>query len=202
MRKDTTKLPASDVYDYSKAIGEQRLLERLQENPLELIILRPSSVIGRYDFKPSEMGKALLDFYNQKIPALPEGGFDFVDVRDVAKSVIASIEKGLPGEIYLISGKYYTLKELAKIVSIVTGKNVPGLVIPYRILNFMLPLISFYSKITKAAPLFTQASIDTLKNGHPFMDSTKAAKVLNHTIRPLEETIRDFYEWQKSIHVN
>ncbi|MBL0339813.1 MAG: NAD-dependent epimerase/dehydratase family protein [Bacteroidetes bacterium] len=119
------KTASADIYDYSKASGEQQVLNKQKSNAIEVVVLRPSSVIGRYDFKPSEMGKALLDFYHQKIPALPEGGFDFVDVRDVAQSVIEAIDKGRNGEIYLLSGKYYTLKELAHIVSKVTGKKIP-----------------------------------------------------------------------------
>ncbi|MBL0339814.1 MAG: hypothetical protein IPP71_02205 [Bacteroidetes bacterium] len=64
-----------------------------------------------------------------------------------------------------------------------------------------MPLINWYSNLTGAAPLFTKASINTLKNGHRFMDSSKATKELRHTVRPLEDTIADFYEWQRSNHV-
>ncbi len=191
------KTKDNDAYDYSKAVGEQLLLNRQPAHPVEIVILRPSAVVGPFDFKPSPMGKALLDFYNQKIPVLAEGGFDFVDVEDVAKTAISAIEKGRSGEIYLLSGKYYSLRELTKIINKITGKNVPKLVIPYVLLKILLPLISFLGKITGKPPLFTKTSIDALKSGHKNMDSSKAKRDLAHTNKPLEESVRNFYEWCK-----
>ncbi|HMT30121.1 MAG TPA: NAD-dependent epimerase/dehydratase family protein, partial [Bacteroidia bacterium] len=67
------KKATAAVYDYSKAMGEQFLLNSGNTNAPEVVILRPSAVIGPFDFKPSEMGKALIQFYNEKILALPEG---------------------------------------------------------------------------------------------------------------------------------
>jgi dihydroflavonol-4-reductase len=192
------KTAAADSYDYSKALGEQLMLENKANGYPEVVVLRPTSVVGPYDFKPSEMGKALIDFYRQKIPALPAGGYDFVDVRDVALSVIAAIENGKSGEAYLLSGKYYTLKDLALLIQKVTGKKVPRLVIPYSVLKTLLPLIKAYSTITGAAPSFTLASINTLRNCHNHMDHSKATRQLGLNCRPMEETLRDFYEWQRS----
>jgi dihydroflavonol-4-reductase len=187
------------AYDYSKAVGEQIMLAGAKDGP-EVVVLRPSSVIGPYDFKPSEMGKALIDFYNQEIPVLPEGGYDFTDVRDVAHSIFSSIENGRNGEVYLLSGKYYSLKELVMLVQKVTGKKVPQKVVPYWLLKSVLPIIKLYSKLSHAEPLFTIEAIDALKNGHPSMDHSKAAAQLGYHPRPLEETLRDFYEWQRSNH--
>src|SRR5688572_6339857 len=113
----------ADSYDYSKALGEQIMLQLSKGNP-EVVVVRPSSVVGPYDFKPSEMGKALIDFYKEKIPALPQGGYNFVDVRDVVNSIIAAIDSGRNGEVYLLTGKYFTLKDLGGIIKKVSGKKV------------------------------------------------------------------------------
>jgi len=189
------KAKGSTPYDYSKAVAEQLLLEGSNDSSPEIIILRPSSVVGPFDFKPSEMGKALIDFYNNKIPAIPEGGYDFVDVRDVAISIITAMEKGKHGEIYLLSGKFYTLNDLVKLVHKVTKKQMPGVVIPYFILRLVLPCIRLYSKLTGGAPVFTRESIDILKYGHPKMDHSKATAQLGHNVRSLEESLKDFYDW-------
>lgn len=186
------------AYDFSKSTGEQIVLNAVKENLLDAVIIRPSSVIGLYDFKPSEIGKALLDFYNQKIPMLPPGGYNFIDVRDISKSIVAAIEKGKKGEIYLLSGVYYSLKDFAQIVKKVSGKKVPKIVMPFWFLKGLLPVVKVYGKVKKAAPIFTIEAITALKLGHPNMVNEKAKKELGHTCRPLEETIRDFYEWNKT----
>lgn len=192
------KTAAAFAYDYSKSQGEQLLLAAAKDSPMAVVMLRPSSVIGPFDFKPSEMGKALLDFYAQKIPVLPEGGYDFVDVRDVAASILAAMEQGADKEVYLLSGKYHSMRDLAQCTREVTGKKVPGVVIPFWCLKLVLPLVALFSRITGAAPLYTIESITALKNGHANMDHSKARRVLGHQNRALTETLRDFYAWQKS----
>lgn len=185
------------AYDYSKATGEQIMLEAFRSNKIEGCVVRPSSVIGLFDYKPSEIGKALLDFYNRKIPMLPPGGYNFIDVRDISQSIINSIEKGRNGEIYLLSGDYYTLKDFAAVVTQASGIKTPKTVMPFWFLKGILPFVKMYGKLKKAAPIFTIEAITALKLGHPNMVNEKAKKELNHTCRPLKETISDFYEWQK-----
>jgi dihydroflavonol-4-reductase len=195
------KTSVDEVYDYSKAIGEQNILKMKGGGGPEVVIIRPSAVLGPFDFKISEMGKALIDFYRGKVPALPEGGFDFVDVRDVAGAIVAAIDKGNDGEIFLVTGKYYRMQELSATIRNVMGIKTPALVIPYNLLRWSLPFIKLFAKITGAAPVFTLSSINTLKFGHPNMSHQKAALKLNYNPRPLEESIREFYDWARSGHL-
>ncbi len=191
------KTALDPAYDYSKACGEQMLLEGSANTAIEIIILRPSSVLGPFDFKPSLLGAALLDFYFQKIPFLPQGGYDFVDVRDVANAAVNALQMGRSGEIYILSGSYYTFRKFAKVIKKVTGKKVPQRVIPYRWLKALLPLVSMWSKWTGSSPAFTRESIDIIHNGHPHMNHSKAKKELHFSARSLEESLLDYYTWQK-----
>jgi dihydroflavonol-4-reductase len=183
-------------YDYSKAVGEQIMLEAFRSGKIDGCVLRPASVVGLNDFKPSELGKALLDFYNRKIPMLPPGGYNFIDVRDIANTIISAIDKGRNGEVYLMSGKYYALKDLAKEVTNATGVKTPKMMMPFWFMYMILPFVRVWGKITKAAPVFTIEAITALKLGHPNMVNKKAADELGHQCRPLAETLKDFYDWQ------
>jgi dihydroflavonol-4-reductase len=192
------KTKHSASYDYSKSVSEQYVLQQAQQQPIKVIVVRPSSIVGPYDFKPSPLGSALVDLYQGKIPVLPEGGYDFVDVRDVAASTIAALEHGENKQVYLLTGKYYTLFQLATIIRTTTGKKTPGIILPYRLLKLLLPLVALYSKITGAAPSFTREAIDTLKYSHRHMDAQKARQALQHHSRPLQASIHDFYQWHFS----
>jgi dihydroflavonol-4-reductase len=190
------KTNTSSAYDYSKAMAEQYVLETAKKHAMDVVIVRPSSIVGPYDFKPSELGNALIRFYHNQIPILPPGGYDFVDVRDVAQTIIHAIERARANEIYILSGQYYSMKAFAQAVHEVSGKSVPNWVMPYWILKSVLPWVAGYAAITKSKPLFTKDSIDALKNGHPNMSSAKAIKELGHHARPLKESLHDFYHWQ------
>jgi dihydroflavonol-4-reductase len=191
------KTKIDPVYDYSKATGEQIFLNGCSNSSTEIIVLRPSSIVGPYDFKPSLLGAALIDFYKGKIPFLPQGGYDFVDVRDVAQSAINAIHMGKDGEVYNLTGTYYNFKKFAKVIQKVTGKKVPQRVIPYKLLKAMLPLVSLYARWTRTLPAITKESIDAVYFGHPQMDHSKAKKELHFTCRALEESLQDYYQWQK-----
>ena len=183
------------AYDFSKATGEQIMLEAFRSGRIDGCVLRPSSVVGVHDYKPSKIGTALLDFYNRKIPMLPEGGYNFIDVRDVSQTIVNAIEKGRTGEIYLMSGEYYSLKDFAKEVQDASGVKTPKRVMPYWFLKMILPFVILWGKITKAAPVFTIEAITALKLGHPNMSNQKASEELGHQVRPLSETLKDFYQW-------
>ncbi len=183
------------AYDFSKSTGEQYMLKESAKMNPEIVVIRPSCIIGPYDFKTSEFGKALVQFYQRKIPVMPKGGYNFVDVRDVAQSVINAIEKGKNGEVYLVTGKYKSMQELAATITKVTGVKTPKSMLSFSMLKSFLPFIKIYSKVTQTKPLFTIESITALRYGHPLMDNSKAINQLGHNCRPFEESIQDFYNW-------
>ena len=47
-----------------------------------------------------------------KLPACVRGGYDFVDVRDVADGCIAAADKGRRGECYILSNRYFSVRGL------------------------------------------------------------------------------------------
>lgn len=185
------------AYDFSKSTGEQLMLNYFRQGKLDGFVVRPSSVIGPFDFRPSEIGKALLDFYRRKIPVLPAGGYNFIDVRDISATIVNALNKGRTGEIYLLSGDYYSMKNFAGVVHEASGKKVPRLVLPFWFLKMLLPFVKWYGKLKKANPVFTIEAITALKLGHPNMVNEKAKKELEHVCRPLKESIADFYKWNK-----
>ena len=183
------------VYDYSKAMGEQIMLKESENMPVEVVIVRPSSVIGPYDFKPSKMGKALMDFYHGKIPVIPAGGYDFVDVRDVSESICNAIINGKNREIYLLSGKYCSFEDLIKFVQKITHRKMPGISVPFWILKASVPFVKLYSMLIKESPSITYESIAAIQQGHPEMNNSKARSALGHEPRPIKQTLQDFFEW-------
>ena len=60
-----------------------------------------------------EIGKVLLDLYHRKLPSLVPGGFDWVDVRDVVKAMLAAADRGRTGESYMASGHWQSMADMA-----------------------------------------------------------------------------------------
>jgi len=181
------------AYDRSKALGEQAVREVVARG-LDAVIVHPTAVIGPHDYKPSRMGRLLLDLYARRLPALVPGGFDWVDVRDVAAGLLRAAEWGRGGESYLLSGRYVTLAGLARLVTDVTGVPTPRLSTPSWLARLAAPFSTAFGRVRGREPLFTVESLEVLAVGTR-VDCDKARRELGYSARDLRATLHDTYAW-------
>jgi dihydroflavonol-4-reductase len=182
------------IYDLSKADSERYLMNDVR-NDLDTVVVNPTAVIGPFDFKGSLLGQALIKIYSNKLPMLLQGGYDWVDVRDVVQGAVQAAEKGRRGERYLLSGTYSTLRELSRMIGKISGKKTTQLVAPMFVARIGLPFISLYSFLRKEQALYTKDSLDILENSPKRISSEKARKEFNYQTRPLRETLNDTFKW-------
>jgi len=188
------KTQSDFIYEYTKALAEQLILDAVKNNQLDAIIIRPTSIIGPPDYRPSYFGEAIKNLANLKLPAVVSGGYNLVDVRDVSQSIINSIDRGISGEIYLVGGTYLSLKQIAEIAN-------PGrkfVVFPLNLLRCLMPVLNIYAMIFPMKWPVTSESLVILKRAPINVDSSKAINQLNHKIRPVTDTIMDLLEWFKN----
>jgi dihydroflavonol-4-reductase len=188
---DPERAPA---YDRSKAAGERAVAAGVARG-LSATTVLPTAVLGPFDFKPSRMGRVLLDLAQGRLPALVDGAFDWVDGRDVARAAIAAESAGRPGERYLLSGTFLPLSDLAELVAEISGVRAPRLVVPQWLARPVAPAAAAWAKLTRSEPRFTPESLLALRTGHPRIDYGKAAAELGYRPRPLRETVRDTLAW-------
>lgn len=181
------------AYDRSKAAGE-RALREVMARGLDAVILHPSGVVGPYDFGPSRMGRVLLGLYHRKLPSLLDGGFDFVDVRDVVDGLVAAADRGRAGENYLVTGHFLRVPELARLAEQITGVRPPRLNAPIWLCKLGVPVVEAYGRMRKQEPLYTRESLAVLES-HGLFDWSKAQRDLGYSPRATLETIRDTYAW-------
>lgn len=196
---ETRPFVSDDSVFYDQTKRDAHLMaQEAAKNGQDVVVVCPSAVIGPNDYKPSKLGKAIIDIYKGKFPALFKGGFDFVDVRDIADGTIAALEKGRSGETYILSGKYYSLKELSSFVFEAKGVKKNLIALPLTMAYAGLPIIKMLSFLTRKPPLYDRLYIDVLKDGNKVTSSTKAEEELGYTARSLKETLHDTIHWLKS----
>ena len=162
-----------------------------------MVVLNPTAIIGPYDFKSSYLGQVIQMIYKGTLPGLVPGGYNWVDVRDVAQAAINAIEKGEPGERYLLSGKWQSLKSLAGMVCAQRNKKCRIPVFPFWLARFGVPFMALYVQWKKQEPLYTKTSLDILQSANQHILNNKAGRVLGFSPRPLEESVADTLEWFK-----
>ncbi|RFS19371.1 NAD-dependent epimerase/dehydratase family protein [Chitinophaga silvatica] len=189
-------LSTTPGYDYSKLVSETLALSFNDEN-MQVLVLSPTAIVGPYDSRPSLIGKAIINIYKGKIPALFPGGVDFVDVRDVAIAIRNAITKGTPGRVYILSGYWRTLQELAGCIGTIRGKRISLPVVPLWLVFSMLPLVKAWAALTGGPPYYTKQSVYNLIYSNKKISHAMATTALDFNPRPFETTIRETLEWFK-----
>ena len=181
-----------DAYAITKHQAEQ-LVTAAARDRLDAVIVNPVYMFGPRDARPSS-GKMIVDVVRGRIPGLTPGLNNFVDVRDVARGMIAAWHQGRRGERYILGGHEMSYGELFRFVAKVAHVKPPRLTLPH-------PLAWL---VGKAGDLYERAGRDPLVNStqirYAYTDkfrfaSTKAARELGYQISPLEPAIVDAIAW-------
>lgn len=182
------------IYSQSKALAEDVVQEAVKDG-LNIVTLNPTAVIGPFDFAPSLLGRALIQMYTGKLPAMIDGGYDWVDVRDVVDAAIIAIEKGKTGERYILSGHWQSMKDLSLLISTLCQKKPPRLSVPIWLAQIALPFLRLYCRLNGTEPLYTRDSLTIIQTGHKNISYEKASRDLGFSSRPIEHTIKDTIDW-------
>lgn len=195
-RRQLRLAPSADPYGRSKAAAEQALLP-LCARGLEVVVVTPTAVIGPHDYKLSPLGQVLRSVFRGHMPASVSGGFDWVDVRDVAEGTVAAAELGRPGERYLLGGWWATYHELATIAARVAGKRPPAVVSPTWLALLSAPVVERANRAVGRRALFTSDAVKIL-GSYRWIDSSRAKRELGYRPRSLVQTLQDTHRWHRS----
>lgn len=177
------------LYAKTKAAATQIVLDAAKEG-LDATVIQPSGIIGPNDYGHGHLTQMVINYLNGSLTACVEGGYDFVDVRDVADGVIAATEKGKKGECYILSNRYIPVRELLNTLARVTGGRKITTVLPLWFAKMTAPLAELYYKIRHESPLFTRYTLYTLTSNARFTNE-KAKRDLGYHPRDISTTIKD-----------
>jgi dihydroflavonol-4-reductase len=184
---------AGSPYAATKAHTETELRRAMAEG-LDAVILNPTAIIGPFDYKPSLLGTALMSFARGRIPVLVTGGFDWVDVRDVAEAAVAAAERAPAGSRYIIGGHWASVLELARLAGECTGARRRRFLCPFWLAWAGAAGTSAVAELVGRTPLFTPYSLAVLR-GNRCVSHARAERDLGHRPRELGETVRDTCRW-------
>ena len=186
--------PKALPYDRTKAEA-QKVVLGYRDQGLEVNVIHPTGIIGPYDFKPSRMGNVLQDITNGNMPFAINNGFNWVDVRDVAKSAVNCIDKGVDGQNYILPGHWASIPHLSTLIKQITGNRTHLVAVPFWMAYLALPFASISSRISGKRPSFSRGSLQALAIQCKNIPGTLANEHLDHQPRPLLDTIDDTVSW-------
>jgi dihydroflavonol-4-reductase len=181
------------AYDISKAQASL-MVEAAARDGLDAVLVCPTGVIGPYDFRVSLMGAGILRYWDNQEVQYFAGGYDYVDVRDVAAGMIAAAEMGRTGESYLLSGGYISNKDLVELGQKITGGNYPLRELPMPLVNFLAKVMPLYYRLSGKSPQLTPYAVEVLQSNAQ-ISHAKATRELDYRPRSLEESLTNTLHW-------
>lgn len=187
--------PKSVCGDYakSKAIATRHVLAAAGRG-LNASIVFPSGIIGPGDEAHGSITSMLTSFLSGKLPIAVRGGYDFVDVRDVARGIAACAEYGEKAKCYILSGHYATIKDILSNIKLLTGIQRTVSYLPIGFARLVAPMYEKHSVRRKKPLFFTPYAVDVLNSNGRF-SHRHAEQTLGYRPRSLTETLRDTVFW-------
>ena len=183
------------TYAKTKAEATQLVIDANGKDGLETVVCQPSACMGPYDFKVSSVGSMIRMFSSGKFPiTMTFGGYNFVDVRDVAIGTIKAGDIGGAGEVYILCNKSVTVDEFIRLLAEASGNKPPKIKLRKGIIDMAAPLMEIYYKAADQTPLFTRYAIRKLCSNCNF-SYEKAQRELGYNPRPLKESLEDTINW-------
>jgi dihydroflavonol-4-reductase len=181
-------------YKKSKFQAESLALEA-GRNGAAVIVVNPTTPVGERDIKPTPTGRIIVDFLKRKFPAYVDTGLNLVDVKECARGHVTAMEKGKPGERYLLGGENLSLKQILDKLAAITGLPSPRVKLPYALaLATGVADTAIRGVLLRREPRVT---IDAVRMGRKkmFVSSAKAERELGWQIVPVDNALRRAVEW-------
>ena len=133
-------------------------------------------------------------FLAGKLPLAVRGGYDFVDVRDVAKGILACSESGEPGKGYILSGHYITIRKMLQLVGKAAKLKYHPICLPLSLAKLAAPYYERRSLKDRKPLFFTPYSVAVLASNGQFSHAA-ASECFAYQPRSMEKTLWDMTVW-------
>lgn len=180
----------TSYYEQTKYEAHQLANRLIAEDGLPCVIVQPGGVYGPGDH--SAIGQQMKQLLAGRLPflAFPELGMNMVHVEDVAAGVLLALDRGEPGEAYVLGGEITTLRGLLTKLAEVGDRKPPSRTMPAPLLRAMAPAGPLVGKLMGQPPNLRE--LISSADGVTFWAShDRAIAELGYSPRDLELGLRE-----------
>jgi dihydroflavonol-4-reductase len=182
-----------DRYYLSKFRAEQVALDYCRRG-LRVVIVNPTNPCGPRDIAPTPTGQLIINVVKGKLPGYVDGGINVSDVDDTAIGHVKAMEKGRPGEKYLLGNANLSVKQYFDLIAEIAGVKPPAFRIPKPIAELFGYLYQGVATVTRKPPTTTAAWV-RIGSHYSFWDSSKAVNELGMPQTPVRQSIESAIAW-------
>lgn len=175
-------------YAHAKHNAETQCRDAISRG-VPVVVVNPAEVYGPFDTSFVTAGN-LIQFARSNPVFVCSGGTSVAHVDDVAEGIVAAIEKGNPGERYILGGENLTIRQLAGLCLQLAGSPRRVVTLPNRFIRFLTKVASMFH-----LPLPYNPRVIPYATRYWFVDGSKAQRDLGVTFRDARSTLAPTIAW-------
>lgn len=198
--KTMRKTECFTEYEKTKEKADLLALDFVKKG-LDVVLVHPTRVYGPGLIKESNSAAKLMKLYTKgRWPIIPGSGKsigNYVYIDDVVKGHLLAMEKGTPGEKYILGGENISYCGFFDSLKKVSQKNYILIKMPFFIILIFSEVMKILAKIFDFYPFITPEMAKKLNQNWP-VSSKKAFQELGYRPLSLEEGMKKTIHWFKS----
>jgi nucleoside-diphosphate-sugar epimerase len=182
-------------YERTKWLAHYQVALPMIEAGLPLVIVMPGLVYGPGD--TSMVHTTFQQYLQGKLPITPKGtSYCWAHVDDTARGHILAMERGTPGQSYIIAGEPHTLVEALEIAERITGVKPPKWHPSPAAMGTLAGVLGVLEKVVSLPESYRAESLRVVAGVTYLGSNAKAKRELGFNPRPLEEGLRETLEYE------
>lgn len=188
------ELGYDDAYAITKRVSEERALEAARRGDLDVVVVQPGYMFGPLDARPSS-GEMILQVIAGRALLDPPGVNSFVDVRDVARGMIAAWQKGTCGARYIMAGHNMPYRDCFDLIAEVANTTRRSVALPRMLAKLAGRAGDLAQGLTGREMPINSVTVSYALCEDYIFSSERARQELGYEIGPLEPAIEDAIDW-------
>ncbi|XP_076945265.1 uncharacterized protein LOC143616276 [Bidens hawaiensis] len=188
-------------YEKSKAVADKIALEAAKEG-VPIVAVYPGVIYGPGKVTAGNVvAKMIVERFNGRLPGYIGYGndkFSFSHVDDVVDGHISALERGQPGQRYLLTGENASFIHVFDIAAAITNTKTPRFKIPLFVIEIYGWLSVLLARLTGKLPFISPPTVSCLRHQWAY-SCEKAKRELNYKPRSLTEGLEEVLPWLKNL---
>jgi dihydroflavonol-4-reductase len=192
------ELTPATPYHVAKWHAERDALEFGQRTGLPVVVVNPATVVGPLDYRVTPSNAPLQRCLDSGLPFAFDSGLTVVHAEDVARGHCLAMERGRPGQRYILGGDRVTVPDYFKMICAACGRPGPRLKVPRAAMLGLGACFGLFRRLGWRGAPFTFSQVKELVGRYGWYSSGKAASELGYSWRPALEGVLSYVEWVRA----
>ena len=191
----TNQRTDATTYHSAKWLAEREVLTFAATHGLAVVVVNPATIVGSLDYRVTPSNAVIQRCLDHGLRLAVPGGVTVTHAEDVARGLFLAMQRGRPGERYILGGDRVVLHAYFSLIADECGRPRPLLTLPLAAVIASGACFSLVERLSGRAMPFSFTQARQLAGKYGWYSSDKAAREIGYRFRPVAEAVRDYVTW-------